>query len=160
MNSTSLATSPPPNDEIFCIILVVCNEHGGCRDDVLIYRIKDSEYLMVCNGANREKILGHIENNRSEYVCSMKDETDSTAMIAVQGPQVMSQLSIVSQEIPSLKRYRFTTKNLFFAKILVSRTGYTGEDGVEVILPAKFAQKAIDLMLSQGNAASVVLPTK
>ena len=138
---------------------LVCNEHGGCRDDVLIYRVKDSEYLMVCNGANREKILGHIEDNRGEYVCSMKDETDSTAMIAVQGPQVMSLLSIVSQEIPSLKRYRFTTKNLFFAKILVSRTGYTGEDGVEVILPAKFAQKAIDLMLSQGNAASVVLPT-
>lgn len=114
---------------------------------------------MVCNGANRDKILAHIEDNRGEYVCSIKDETDSTAMIAVQGPQIMSLLSTVSSEIPSLKRYRFTTKNMFFAKILISRTGYTGEDGVEVILPAKFAQKAIDLMLQQGNAASVVLPT-
>jgi aminomethyltransferase len=89
----------------------------------------------------------------------VKDETESTAMIAVQGPQVMPLLSSVSQDVPSLKRYRFTTKNLFFAKILISRTGYTGEDGVEVILPAKFAQQAIDLLLKQGNAASVVLPT-
>ena len=138
---------------------LVCNENGGCRDDVLVYRIRDSEYLMVCNGANRTKILAHIEDHRSDYVCTMKDETESTAMIAVQGPQVMSLLSRVSREVPELKRYRFTTKNLFFATILISRTGYTGEDGVEVILPAKFAQKAIDLMLNQGDAASVVLPT-
>ena len=138
---------------------LVCNESGGCRDDVLVYRIQDAEYLMVCNGANRTKILTHIEDQRSDYVCSMKDETESTAMIAVQGPQVMALLARVSQEVPALKRYRFTTKNLLFAKILISRTGYTGEDGVEVILPSKFAQKAIDLMLKQGDAASVVLPT-
>jgi aminomethyltransferase len=137
---------------------IVCNTQGGCRDDVLVYRIKDCQYLMVCNGANREKILGHIENNRGEYVFKLKDETESTAMIALQGPKVMDLLAKVSSEIPNLKRYRFATKNLFIATLLISRTGYTGEDGVEVILPAKFANKAVDLMLSNMDDATTITP--
>ncbi|MEE2912973.1 MAG: glycine cleavage system aminomethyltransferase GcvT [Planctomycetota bacterium] len=136
---------------------LVCNENGGCKDDVLIYRFTNTEYLMVCNGANREKILSHIEDHRSAFVCSIKDETESTAMIAIQGPNVMSLFSSLSQESVALKSYRFITKNLFFAKILISRTGYTGEDGVEVILPEKFAQKAIGLMTKHTKDATLTL---
>lgn len=138
---------------------IVCNPQGGCRDDVLIYKIKDCEYLMVCNGANREKILEHINDNRCAYVFKLKDETESTAMIALQGPKVMDVLSKVSSEIPELKRYRFATKNLLIAKLLISRTGYTGEDGVEIILPARFANKAVDMMLSNMEDPSVILPS-
>ena len=137
---------------------IVCNENGGCRDDVLIYKIKDCEYLMVCNGANREKILGHIDDQRGDYIFKLKDETESTAMIALQGPRVMELLSTVSSDIPNLKRYRFTTKNLLIAKLLISRTGYTGEDGVEVILPAKFARKAVDMMFKNMEDATTILP--
>ncbi len=138
---------------------IVCNAHGGCRDDVLIYKIKDCEYLMVCNGANREKILKHIDDNRCAYVFKLKDETESTAMIALQGPKVMDVLSKVSSEIKDLKRYRFATKHLLIAKLLISRTGYTGEDGVEIILPAKFAKKVVDMMLSNMEDPSVILPS-
>ena len=137
---------------------IICNTRGGCRDDVLVYKIKDCEYLMVCNGANREKILSHIEDNRQEFVFKLKDETESTAMIALQGPSVMDLLAKVSSEIPNLKRYRFATKNLFIAKLLISRTGYTGEDGVEVILPTKFAKKAVDLMLSNMEDPTTITP--
>lgn len=114
---------------------------------------------MVCNGANREKILEHINDNRCAYVFKLKDETESTAMIALQGPKVMDVLSKVSSEIPELKRYRFATKNLLIAKLLISRTGYTGEDGVEIILPARFANKAVDMMLSNMEDPSVILPS-
>lgn len=138
---------------------LVCNEHGGCHDDVLVYKIDDGEYLVVCNGANREKILAHIEANKGDFTCKVKDETESTAMIAVQGPKVMKLLSSVSSEIPSLKRYRFTIKNLFIAKIMISRTGYTGEDGVEIILPKNFAQKAIDMMLKHLDDPALIMPT-
>ncbi|MDP6541554.1 MAG: glycine cleavage T C-terminal barrel domain-containing protein, partial [Phycisphaerales bacterium] len=69
---------------------------------------------------------------------------------------VMNLFGSFSRKIPELKRYRFTTKNLLIAKILVSRTGYTGEDGVEVILPASFAKKAINLMLENAQEAGVV----
>jgi len=79
-------------------------------------------------------------------------------MIAVQGPMVIDLLRNFSKEIPELKRYRFTTKNLLIAKILVSRTGYTGEDGVEIILPASFANRAIGLMLDNAQRADVIKP--
>jgi aminomethyltransferase len=137
---------------------LVCNEAGGCRDDVLVYCEGDTNFLMVCNGANREKICEHIESNRGEFVCKVKDETESTAMIALQGPKVMELLSNFSSEIPTLKRYRFTTKNLLIAKILISRTGYTGEDGVEIILPKGFAQKAVDMMMKHVKDEDVIQP--
>ncbi|MGI9014834.1 MAG: glycine cleavage system aminomethyltransferase GcvT [Phycisphaerales bacterium] len=137
----------------------VCNEAGGCKDDVLVYRISDGEYVMVCNASNREKLLSHIDNARSEYVFKMKDETESTGMVAVQGPKVIELLSRFSSEVPTLKRFRFLTKSILFAKIMISRTGYTGEDGVEIILPASLARKAINLMLSKlGDDADAVKP--
>jgi len=128
---------------------LICNDQGGCMDDVLVYRVSETEYLVVCNAANRATLLGHFENVRGELVFKLKDQTQSTAMIAVQGPAVMDIIANLSSEIPSLKRYRFTTKNLFIASFMVSRTGYTGEDGVEIILPASFASRAIDMLLKR-----------
>lgn len=113
---------------------------------------------MVCNGANRAKVLSHIEANLGDFVFKLKDETEATAMIAIQGPKVMDALASVSSEIPNLKRYQFTTKNLLIVKILISRTGYTGEDGVEVILPAKFANKAVEMMLSHLDDETLIMP--
>jgi aminomethyltransferase len=137
---------------------LVCNERGGCKDDVLVYGIDDSEFLMVCNGANRVKLLEHFSSVRGDMVFKLKDETESTAMVAIQGPKVMDLLGNFSSEIASLKRYRCTTKNLLLAKIHISRTGYTGEDGVEVILPATFAKKAIGLLLENAEESGIVQP--
>ncbi|MHC5003192.1 MAG: glycine cleavage system aminomethyltransferase GcvT [Planctomycetota bacterium] len=127
---------------------LVCNEEGGCRDDVLVYRISDHEYLMVCNAANRQKLREHFAAARGELVFEFSDETDSTAMIALQGPKVMELLSTVSSEIPGLKRYRFTTKQLLLTRFMISRTGYTGEDGVEVIFPSRVAAPGIKMLLA------------
>ncbi|MCZ6837135.1 MAG: glycine cleavage system aminomethyltransferase GcvT [Planctomycetota bacterium] len=128
---------------------MVCNHEGGVKDDVLVYRIGETEYLMVCNAANRMKLIEHFNEVKDEagFVFKFEDETEATAMIAIQGPKVMELMSNFSSEVPTLKRYRFTIKNLIIAKVMISRTGYTGEDGVEIILPAKFAAKAIDMML-------------
>ena len=124
----------------------ICNENGGCKDDVLVYRIREGEYIMVCNAANREKLLAHFDDVRGDLTFKLKDETEDTAMVAIQGPKVIETIARFSSEVPTLKRFRFTIKNLLIAKVMISRTGYTGEDGVEVILPAKFAEKAIEMM--------------
>ena len=79
-------------------------------------------------------------------------------MIALQGPKVMEMLSAFSSEIPGLKRYRSTTKSLLMAKFIISRTGYTGEDGVEVILPSMFASKAVDMMLKNVDSPDMIKP--
>lgn len=132
-----------------CRYSLVCNEQGGVRDDVIVYRIDDDEFLVVVNASNREKLLGHFEQVRaaSDFAVKIKDETMDSAMIALQGPKVMDLVSKFSKEIPTLKRYRFTTKNLLIVKIIVSRTGYTGEDGVEAILPASAVSMAMKMML-------------
>jgi aminomethyltransferase len=68
---------------------MVCNDRGGVRDDVLVYRIDEAEYLMVCNASNRLKLLDHFAAVKGNLVFKLKDETESTAMIAIQGPKVM-----------------------------------------------------------------------
>ena len=137
---------------------LVCNARGGCHDDVLIYKEGNTNYLMVCNGANREKIWNHIQSNLNDFDCTVKDETESTAMIAIQGPKVMDILSNFSREVPTLKRYRFITKNLFIASVMISRTGYTGEDGVEIIMPKSLALRAIDMMFQYVQDKELIKP--
>ncbi len=141
-----------------CRYSLVCNERGGCRDDVLVYAVDDDEFLMVCNAANRAKLLEHFAAEKGDMVFSLKDETESTAMVAIQGPRVMEVIGRFSREIPTLKRYRFAQKNLLVIKLLVSRTGYTGEDGVEVILPAgMMSRQALKLMLDADGTDDGVL---
>ncbi|MEQ8317348.1 MAG: glycine cleavage system aminomethyltransferase GcvT [Phycisphaerales bacterium] len=132
-----------------CRYGLILNEQGGVKDDVLVYRMDDTEFLVVVNAANREKIVEHLKSviAAEELVVKMDDQTTKTAMVAIQGPKVMDLVSRVSSEVPTLKRYRFTIKNLLIAKLLVSRTGYTGEDGVEVILPASIVDMALKLLL-------------
>ena len=138
---------------------LVCNDQGGVRDDVLVYCVDEDEYLMVCNAANRHKLLQHFAERKGQFAFKLEDETDSTAMVAIQGPKAMELISRMSSTIPSMKRYRFLVKNLVVIKLLVSRTGYTGEDGVEVILPSSMAKLALGMVLKDmGGDSSVVKP--
>ena len=132
-----------------CRYGLICNEQGGVKDDVLVYRMDDTDFLVVVNASNREKIVEHLQKviADEDMVVKLDDQTMKTAMVAIQGPKVMDLVSRVSSEVPTLKRYRFTVKNLLIAKLIVSRTGYTGEDGVEVILPANIVDMALKLLL-------------
>lgn len=144
-----------------CRYSLVCNDKGGVRDDVIVSKFDDDDYLVVVNAANRLKLLEHFEAIKGDLVVKFDDRTLKTAMVALQGPAVMDLISRFSKEIPSLKRYRFTQKNILVAKVFVSRTGYTGEDGVEVILPAEMVSMAFSLLLKgvdQGAKDSPVRP--
>lgn len=136
-----------------CRYSLMCNERGGVRDDVIVYRMDDDEFLVVVNGANREKMLTHFDAVKAAggFVATIEDQTLRTAMVAMQGPKVMDLISRFSTEIPTLKRYRFAVKNLLVMKIIVSRTGYTGEDGVEAILPATGVSMAMKLLLKDAD---------
>ena len=136
-----------------CRYSLICNATGGVLDDVIVNRMDDNEFLVVVNAANREKISAHIEKviaDRS-FDVKMEDRTLKTAMIALQGPKVMELISRFNSDIPQLKRYRFLVKNMMIMKIMVARTGYTGEDGVEVILPASAIGMAMKMMLKEMN---------
>jgi aminomethyltransferase len=136
-----------------CRYSLICNERGGVLDDVIVYRFDDDDFLVVVNASNREKIVRHLQavKTAGEFNCSIDDQTASTAMVALQGPSVIPLVSRFSSEIPTLKKYRFTVKNLLIVKITVSRTGYTGEDGIEVILPAGAISMAMKLLFQDIN---------
>ena len=141
-----------------CRYTLVCNDMGGCRDDALVYRIGEGVYLVVCNASNRPKLLVHFEAVRGDLDFEMRDETSGTAMLALQGPKVMDLLAGVAPEVAGLKRYRFIRKNIMGADVLISRTGYTGEDGVEVILPAELAAQVVMLLLSNLGSDGPIRP--
>lgn len=130
---------------------LICNEHGGVKDDVIVNRMGEQELLVVVNASNREKIIEHLASviESRGFDVKMEDRTEKTAMIAFQGPKVMDLIGRVSSEIPQLKRFRFLVKNLMIAKVIVARTGYTGEDGVEVIMPASIVSMAIKMLLKE-----------
>lgn len=133
-----------------CRYSLVCNEQGGVRDDVIVYRIEDDDFLVVVNASNRTKLLSHFEAVRTagDFAAKIDDQTLQTAMVAIQGPKVIPLIAKISSEVPTLKKYRFTVKNLMIVKLIVSRTGYTGEDGVEVILPSGAMGMALKLLAS------------
>lgn len=146
-----------------CRYGLICNEQGGVKDDVIVSRMEADDYLVVVNASNRLKILDHWRAvvAARDFKVKIEDRTEKTAMVALQGPKVMELISGVSKEIPTLKRYRFTVKNLMILKLIVSRTGYTGEDGVEVILPASAVGMAMKLLLKdvdQTQADAVLKP--
>jgi len=138
-----------------CRYSLVCNERGGVRDDVIVSRFSD-HWLMVVNASNREKLLDHFEAEKGEHAVKIEDQTEKTGMVALQGPNVIDKIARFSSEVPGLKRYRFTVKNLMILKLIVSRTGYTGEDGVEVILPANMVTMAAKLLLKEDDPDPIV----
>lgn len=130
-----------------CRYSLVCNERGGVRDDIIVYKNDDDDYFLVVNASNREKLLAHFQAVKGDLIVNIDDRTMKTAMVALQGPRAMEIVGKYSREIPTLKRYRFVEKNYLILKLLVSRTGYTGEDGVEVVLPATGVELALKLLL-------------
>jgi aminomethyltransferase len=121
---------------------LVTNDQGGILDDVLVYATSSgasASYLLVVNAGNREKIVSWLNAHRPSGEFS--DETHDTAMIAVQGPRALEILRALLPVDPArLRYYACTSCDWNGIQTLVSRTGYTGEDGCELILPASAAQ--------------------
>lgn len=115
---------------------LICNEKGGILDDVLVYRL-EAFWLMVVNASNREKIVNWIEQHRGTFDVQVVDETSAWGMIALQGPEAHRLVREVAPPALELKYYYATTAMTEPGKLRIwSRTGYTGETGWEVILPA------------------------
>lgn len=130
---------------------LVTDERGMILDDVLVYRLPDS-LLLVVNASNREKILGWIERHRGPFDAQVTDLTFDRPMLALQGPKSEAILNpLVGIELAEMKYYRGTETTVLGIPALVSRTGYTGEDGFEVILPADSAMQVWETIFDEGQ---------
>ena len=114
---------------------LICNDEGGIKDDVLVFRLQDQEYLVVFNAANRQKDLDWIMMNSRGLDVEAEDISGRVAMFAVQGPKARGVVqSLSSDELLGVARFGCSWAQVAGFKCLVSRTGYTGEDGFEVFV--------------------------
>ncbi len=115
------------------------NNQGGIVDDLIVYQISDNFYRLVVNSATRDKDWVWLNEHAKKYSLTLTERTDF-AILAIQGPQVRNKLSALFnaadlQAILDLKRFHAVT----IGPLFVARTGYTGEEGFEIILPAEAA---------------------
>ncbi len=114
---------------------LVCKEDGGILDDILVYRWP-YEFAAVINAGNRSKILAWLETQRTGMAVEIQDQTLDTTMIAVQGPKSVALVAgMFADDVSALKYYYAIPSRYKDKPCVVSRTGYTGEDGFEVIVP-------------------------
>jgi aminomethyltransferase len=128
----------------------VCYEDGGTVDDVLVYRRPD-DFLVVVNAANREKDLDHFRANTGDLDVEISDETEDWALLALQGPEAADLLqNLTATDLSTLKYFRFADGEVAGVKTIISRTGYTGEDGFELYLPSDDAPRVWRELLEAG----------
>lgn len=129
---------------------LVCNERGGVLDDVLVYRWPYG-YAMVVNASNREKIVGWLQRHAAGKDVQIQDQTDATAMVAVQGPKAAELVAgMFADDMTGLKYYYARPTRYKGQGCVVSRTGYTGEDGFEVMLPNALAVTLWEELIARG----------
>jgi aminomethyltransferase len=132
----------------------VCYESGGTVDDVIVYRRPD-DFLVVVNASNREKDLEHFRSNTQDLDVEVADESDDWALLALQGPEAADLLqNLTGANLPDLRPFRFVEGEVAGAKALVSRTGYTGEDGFELYLSPDDAPRVWRELLAAGATPS------
>lgn len=133
---------------------MMCNEDGGIVDDLLVYRFDDRIRLVV-NAANIEKDFGWIGDRLKGYGTNgveLGDESDRVALIALQGPDAEGILApLTDVDLSAIAYYRFTGGRVSGTPCVVSRTGYTGEDGFELYCDASAAVEVWRAVLSAGD---------
>ncbi|MBI5042927.1 MAG: glycine cleavage system aminomethyltransferase GcvT, partial [Nitrospirae bacterium] len=135
---------------------LLCDENGGIIDDLLLYKKPDGSILLCANAINREKVIVWLKNHSSNYNVEIRDITDATAQIALQGQEAQKILQkLTSTNLSEIKRFAFAEINFDGITLLVSRTGYTGEDGFEIYPPASIAESVWDRLIATGAASGL-----
>jgi aminomethyltransferase len=128
----------------------VCYESGGTVDDVLVYRTPN-DFLVVVNASNREKDLAHFRENVGDLDVEVADESDDWALLALQGPEAAGMLQgLTETDLSSIRYYRYAVGEVDGAYAVISRTGYTGEDGFEIFVRPDDAPRLWRRLLEAG----------
>lgn len=133
---------------------MICNSRGGIKDDVFVYRFEKERYLLCVNASNRQKILEWLGQQHDGYRESVEiqDESPRMAQLALQGP--LSQdilLALAGKVLDRLRPRQSLRTQVLGANMLVARTGYTGEIGYEIYLPADQARHLWDRFMEMGK---------
>lgn len=135
---------------------MVCNEQGGIKDDIFVYRLKPDEYLLCVNASNREKIYAWLRDHRRDNPVSLEDQSARLAQIAIQGPlsrDILVSLGVTG--VTGLKLHHTCETTVGSIPALMARTGYTGELGFELYVAADRIGALWGRLMEQGHASGL-----
>lgn len=122
---------------------LMCHEDGGVVDDIFIYRVAENEWFVVVNAANRDKDFEWMQSHQAGFDATLTDVSLEVYMLALQGPHAIELLNNVAQaDISVMPRFSMLKTTILDIETMVGRTGYTGEDGVELFFPS---EKAVEM---------------
>ncbi len=132
---------------------LLCNEKGGILDDVVVYRLEQRRLAVCVNAANAEAGVAWMREHATDGA-EIDDRRRQTALIAVQGPRAAAALEPLGMESPAgrLARFGCVETRVLGVLAVVARTGYTGEDGFEIFVPADHAVRVWDVLVGEGAA--------
>lgn len=133
---------------------LLLNAEGGVKDDIIVYRIDASEFLIVVNAGCKDKDWEWLSQKSAHFRVTLADESDRTALIAVQGPEAPALVARLARgyALPGT-RFRFGAAKVAGAACMVARTGYTGEDGFELFCAPDDAPGLWAALLDAGASA-------
>jgi len=130
-----------------------CSEDAGILDDLIVYVLDRARVLVVCNASNRAKIAGHLAT-LAQGRCEFKDASDLSCLIAVQGPRALELISALGPALrlpQDLPPFHLRETTLLGQPCSIARTGYTGEDGVEIVYPVAHSVALWKALLLAGH---------
>lgn len=136
---------------------MICREDGGILDDLIVYRLGDTEYMVVANAGNAQIVLDAIIERAKGFDATVRDDRDAYALIAVQGPQSSGILaSVTDADLEGLKYYAGLPGTVAGVPALIARTGYTGEDGFELFVEPRYAESLWRALTAAGESVGLV----
>ena len=137
---------------------IMCYPDGGAVDDVILFKMEKESYLLVCNASNTDKVYAWMqENNGSEVI--LNNISDSIGLLALQGPAAIKILKELTEaDLDAIGNYHFIADQEVagIPHVLISRTGYTGEDGFELYLGSEQTASLWEKLLAAGEAYGVL----
>jgi aminomethyltransferase len=131
---------------------LICNEAGGILDDLIVYRLAETSFLVVANASNKDVVFQAFKARLAGFDTEVRDESDSWVLLAIQGPKSVEILStITSAPLSELRYYAISEAKIADVDCLLARTGYTGEDGFEIYIPVAAAEKVFDALMAAGS---------
>ncbi len=135
---------------------VICNADGGAIDDCIIYRFED-HYMIVVNASNQDRDRDHIMQYAERFGAQVIDRSEETGLLALQGPAAQRVLERITEvQLNTIAYYHFAEGDVAGVPAIISRTGYTGEDGFELYLPADQTAKVWQRILEAGQEEAVL----
>jgi aminomethyltransferase len=128
---------------------LLCRDDGGVLDDLFTYRLEPDRWLTVTNAANHDRDLAWLRAHAEGFDVTLTDRAPELAMIAVQGPVARERVQAIA-DAPLPVRFATATRRIAGAEVLVCGTGYTGEDGVELLLAPADAPRIWDELADRG----------